>query len=66
MGGDSSGLDNSQPHSPQNLNLGGFGELQLGQIISNLAPHLPQNFMSSGFSNWHSGHCIFVSFFIKI
>jgi hypothetical protein len=46
------------PHSPQNLNPGGFEELHFGQVFSSLAPQPPQNFIPSGFSNWHFGHFI--------
>src|SRR5712691_11256467 len=38
------------PHSPQNLNCGGFSVPQLAQRAFSAAPHSPQNFIFSGLS----------------
>lgn len=39
------------PHSPQNLNRGGFSKPHCGQQLWKGVPHSPQNFIPSGFSN---------------
>jgi hypothetical protein len=53
------------PHLPQYLKSTGFEKLHLRQTFSILAPHLPQNTDPSGLSNWHFGHFISGSPFIK-
>jgi hypothetical protein len=40
----------SVPHSPQNLNCGGFSEPHLAQRFFSGAPQSPQNLVASGFS----------------
>ncbi|HLI80745.1 MAG TPA: hypothetical protein VKV03_12230 [Candidatus Binataceae bacterium] len=41
------------PHSPQNLNGGGFSTPHLGHRMVNALPHSPQNFFPAGFSVPH-------------
>jgi hypothetical protein len=38
------------PHSPQNLSLGGFGVPQTPHTNANAVPHSRQNFLPGGFS----------------
>src|SRR5260370_39898346 len=44
------GFPRGVPHSPQNLNCGGFSAPQFGQTALSGAPQLPQNLVVSGFS----------------
>jgi hypothetical protein len=46
------------PHSPQNLNCGGFSSPQLGHRLVNGLPHSPQNFFPAGLSKPHLAQCI--------
>jgi hypothetical protein len=41
---------NATPHSPQNLNWGGFSKPQLAHRWRSGAAQLPQNFVPAGFS----------------
>jgi hypothetical protein len=42
--------DSAMPHSPQNLNSGGFSNPQRGHGVRIAVPQLPQNFIPGGFS----------------
>jgi hypothetical protein len=44
------------PHSPQNLNSGGFSSPHRAHRLRNAAPQLPQNFIPAGFSVAQLGH----------
>src|SRR6266852_6141828 len=56
--GDRRGFRRGVPHSPQNLNCGGFSAPQFGQTASSGAPQLPQNLVVSGFSEVQLGQRI--------
>jgi hypothetical protein len=43
------------PHSPQNLNPGGFSAPHLAQLLFSGLPQLPQNLVVSGFSELQLG-----------
>ena len=51
-------MDNSWPHSPQNLSPGIVSEPHSGQTNIRFDPHSRQNFLVSGFSVLQSGHFI--------
>src|SRR5712692_6378528 len=56
--GDRRGFRRGVPHSPQNLNCGGFSAPQFGQTASSGRPQLPQNLVVSGFSELQLGQRI--------
>src|SRR5712691_8829169 len=56
--GDRRGFRRGVPHSPQNLNCGGFSAPQFGQTALSGSPQLPQNLVVSGFSELQLGQRI--------
>jgi hypothetical protein len=53
------------PHSPQNLNSGGFSRPHRAHRLRNAAPQLPQNFIPAGFSVPQLEHRIAPEFIAK-
>jgi hypothetical protein len=51
------------PHSPQNLNPGGFSKPHFAQIFLSGIAQAPQNFMPWGFSEPQLGRCMEVTLF---